>query len=81
MKQMRRFITLIACLLLSFHAVADDEGKEWLRKADAHYKAGRYDIAVGYYLKAAEFDETEAQFNLAMPCIMARVSNRTTHRP
>ena len=64
MKQMRRFITLIACLLLSFHAVADDEGKEWLRKADAHYKAGRYDIAVGYYLKAAEFDETEAQFNL-----------------
>ena len=61
---MRRFITLIACLLLSFHAVADDEGKEWLRKADAHYKAGRYDIAVGYYLKAAEFDETEAQFNL-----------------
>lgn len=64
MKLMRRFITLIACLLLSFHAVADDEGKEWLRKADAHYKAGRYDIAVGYYLKAAEFDETEAQFNL-----------------
>lgn len=64
MKQMRRFITLITCLLLSFHAVADDEGKEWLRKADAHYKAGRYDIAVGYYLKAAEFDETEAQFNL-----------------
>lgn len=64
MKQMKRFITLIACLLLSFHAVADDEGKEWLRKADAHYKAGRYDIAVGYYLKAAEFDETEAQFNL-----------------
>lgn len=64
MKQMRRFITLIACLLLSFHAVADDEGREWLRKADAHYKAGRYDIAVGYYLKAAEFDETEAQFNL-----------------
>lgn len=64
MKQMRRFITLIACLSLSFHAVADDEGKEWLRKADAHYKAGRYDIAVGYYLKAAEFDETEAQFNL-----------------
>ena len=64
MKQMRRFITLIVCLLLSFHAVADDEGKEWLRKADAHYKAGRYDIAVGYYLKAAEFDETEAQFNL-----------------
>lgn len=64
MKQMRIFITLIACLLLSFHAVADDEGKEWLRKADAHYKAGRYDIAVGYYLKAAEFDETEAQFNL-----------------
>ena len=64
MKQMRRFIALIACLLLSFHAVADDEGKEWLRKADAHYKAGRYDIAVGYYLKAAEFDETEAQFNL-----------------
>lgn len=64
MKQMRRFISLIACLLLSFHAVADDEGKEWLRKADAHYKAGRYDIAVGYYLKAAEFDETEAQFNL-----------------
>ncbi len=61
---MRRFIALIACLLLSFHAVADDEGKEWLRKADAHYKAGRYDIAVGYYLKAAEFDETEAQFNL-----------------
>ena len=64
MKQMRRFITLIACLLLSFHAVADDEGKEWLRKADAHYKAGRYDIAVGYYLKAAEFDETEDKFNL-----------------
>ena len=64
MKQYQRLIWLTICLFLSFHAAADDEGKEWLRKADAHYEAGRYDIAVGYYLKAAEFDETEAQFNL-----------------
>ena len=62
--QTRKWFLLMIGLLLSFQVAADDEGKEWLRKADAHYAAGRYDIAVGYYLKAAEFDETEAQFNL-----------------
>lgn len=56
--------TIICALLLSLCASADDEGKMFLKKANDHYAAGRYDIAVGYYLKAAEFDETEAQFDL-----------------
>ena len=57
-------IFIISLLLLSLKASADDEGKEYLRKANAHYEKGRYDIAFAYYLKAAEYDETEAQFNL-----------------
>ena len=58
-------ISLIVCSLLFFMtALADDEGKMYLNKANSHYAAGRYDVAVGYYLKAAEYDETEAQFNL-----------------
>lgn len=56
---------LIWCFLLfSLNAVGDDDGKSFLKKANDHYAAGRYDVAVGYYLKAAEFDETEAQFDL-----------------
>ena len=56
---------MVACsLLVSLAVMADDEGKEFLRKADAHYAAGRHDVAVGYYLKAAEYDETDAFFNL-----------------
>ena len=53
---------LIICSVLAF--ADNDEGKEYLRKANAHYEAGRYDVAVGYYLKAAEFDEVEAMFDL-----------------
>ena len=59
-----KILTVIGLLLFSLCANADDEGKMFLKKANDHYAAGRYDIAVGYYLKAAEFDETEAQFNL-----------------
>lgn len=59
-----KILTVIGLLLFSLCANADDEGKMFLKKANDHYAAGRYDIAVGYYLKAAEFDETEAQFDL-----------------
>lgn len=60
----RLFFTawLILCSIFAF--ADNDEGKEYLRKANAHYEAGRYDVAVGYYLKAAEFDEVEAMFDL-----------------
>ena len=54
----------ITLLMLSLDVLAGDEGKEYLRKANAHYENGRPDIAFSYYLKAAEYDETEAQFNL-----------------
>ena len=57
-------IMVLWSLLFSLNAVADDDGKMFLKKANDYYASGRYDIAVGYYLKAAEFDETEAQFNL-----------------
>ena len=60
-----RFLIILCLSLFSIYATADnDEGKEFLRKANAHYKAGYYDVAVGYYLKAAEFNEVEAMFNL-----------------
>lgn len=63
---MRNRLIITACLaLFSILVFADDnEGKEFLKKANAHYEAGRYDVAVGYYLKAAEFDEVEAMFDL-----------------
>jgi tetratricopeptide (TPR) repeat protein len=63
---MRNRIITTVCLALCclFVFADDDEGKEFLKKANAHYEAGRYDIAVGYYLKAAEFDEVEAMFDL-----------------
>lgn len=63
---MRNRLIIMACLTLcSLMVFAEgDEGKEYLKKANAHYEAGRYDIAVGYYLKAAEFDEVEAMFDL-----------------
>lgn len=51
-------------LLSSLPIMADDDGKELLKKANAHYEAGQYDVAVGYYLKAAEFNEVEAMFDL-----------------
>ena len=52
-------------IILPIFAIAGgDEGKEYLRKANAHYEAGNYDVAVAYYLKAVEFDEVEAMFNL-----------------
>lgn len=59
-----RFLFILCMSLFSLSIVADDEGKEFLRKANEHYKAGYYDVAVGYYLKAAEFNEVEAMFNL-----------------
>ena len=59
-----RFIFILCMSLFSLCIVADDEGKEFLRKANEHYKAGYFDVAVGYYLKAAEFNEVEAMFNL-----------------
>lgn len=62
--QINRLITIMIGLLFSFQATADEEGKEYLRKANAHYEVGNYDIAVSYYMKAAELDETEAQFDL-----------------
>lgn len=55
---------LTIAVLFPFLAYADDKGKEYLAKANANYEAGRYDIAVAYYLKAAEFDEVEAMFDL-----------------
>lgn len=63
---MKHRVLILLCLgLISIFAYADDdEGKEFLRKANAHYEAGHYDVAVGYYLKAAEFNEVEAMFNL-----------------
>lgn len=59
-----RILLLVMTFFLSLSSMAEDEGNEYLKKANDYYAAGRYDIAVGYYLKAAEFDETEAQFNL-----------------
>ena len=60
-----RFFIILCLSLFSVSAIADgDEGKEYLRKANAHYEAGNYDTAVAYYLKAAEFNEVEAMFNL-----------------
>lgn len=67
MMQTRLHIILllsIGLVMLPLTALADDEGKEYLRKANAHYEKGRPDIAFAYYLKAAEYDETEAQFDL-----------------
>ena len=61
---MTRKLLIICGLLTSLSMMADDEGKDFLRKADAHYAEGRHDVAFGYYLKAAEYDETEAFFNL-----------------
>lgn len=59
-----RFVITICMALATLFVFADDEGKLFLKKANDHYEKGRYDIAVGYYLKAAEFDEVEAMFNL-----------------
>ncbi len=60
-----RLLLLSFLWLSSLYAFADgDDGKYFLNKANNHYQAGRYDIAVGYYLKAAEFDEVEAMFDL-----------------
>ena len=60
-----RFFILLCLSIFSICAIADDdEGKIFLQKANDHYEAGNYDIAVGYYLKAAEFNEVEAMFNL-----------------
>lgn len=63
---MKHSFFIILCLsLFSISSIADsNEGKEYLRKANAYYEAGNYDTAVAYYLKAAEFDEVEAMFNL-----------------
>lgn len=60
-----RFLILLCLSLFSICTIADDdEGKKFLKKANDHYEAGNYDVAVGYYLKAAEFNEVEAMFNL-----------------
>ncbi len=59
-----RAILLLITLLVSLVVAAEGEGKMYLQKANAHYEAGHYDVAVGYYLKAAEFDEVEAMFDL-----------------
>lgn len=61
---MIRILIFVVTFLASLPTMADDEGKEYLKKANAHYEAGRYDAAVAYYLKAAEYDEVEAMFNL-----------------
>lgn len=63
---MRNSLLLMIWMLLSAVTVAadNDEGKAWLKKANAHYEAGHYDAAVAYYLKAAEFEEVEAMFDL-----------------
>ena len=60
----RYFILLCLCFISLFASADDDEGKKYLQKANDHYEAGHYDVAVGYYLKAAEFNEVEAMFNL-----------------
>ena len=64
MKRAFTFLMMLvgACLLSAM--TPDDEGQEWLRKANEKYEAGYYDVAVGYYLKAAEFDVVDAQFYL-----------------
>lgn len=66
MQKSKKIISLIIinALLFSLNILADDNGKMFLKKANEFYAAGRYDIAVGYYLKAAAYDVTEAQFNL-----------------
>ena len=60
----RIIITAIIAFLSVSAFAQGDMGKEYLQKANAHYSEGHYDVAVGYYLKAAEFDEVEAMFNL-----------------
>ena len=60
----RVFVFFCLCLLPFFCLAQDNPGKEYLQKANAHYEEGHYDVAVGYYLKAAEYDEVEAMFNL-----------------
>lgn len=57
-------VLLAIALLTPLLAMAEDEGREWLRKANVEYEAGHYDVAVGYYQKAADLDEAEAMFNL-----------------
>ena len=59
-----KLLVLLCSIMLPVCTMADDEGKKWLQMANEQYEKKQYDIAVGYYLKAAEFDETEAQFNL-----------------
>lgn len=59
-----RVILVLFTLLTSLMAFADDEGKMYLQKANAQYEAGHYDVAVAYYLKAAEFNEVEAMFDI-----------------
>lgn len=63
---MRHRILLAICLtLISATVLADgNEGKDFLRQGNAHYAAGRPDLAVAYYLKAAEYDDVEAMFDL-----------------
>lgn len=60
-----KILLIICSLLFSINTIATDEnGKSFLKKANEYYAAGQYDVAISYYQKAAEFDETEAQFNL-----------------
>ena len=59
-----RILLLSICIFASLPIVADNEGKEYLIKANAYYEAGRYEAAVSYYFKAAEKNEVEAMFNL-----------------
>ena len=59
-----RLLLILCALLFSVNAVGEEDGKSFLKIANEYYAAGRYEVAVGYYLKAAEYDETEAQFDL-----------------
>ena len=59
-----RIIMIVLSILTITEMAAQDEGKEYLRKANTHYESGNYDVAVGYYLKAAEHNEVEAMFNV-----------------
>ena len=62
-----KYINILLLCLMTMTGMADDfedEGRKWLRMGNEKYEQGYFDVAVGYYLKAAEFHVVEAQFYL-----------------
>ena len=63
----RKAVNILLLCLMTLSGMADDfddEGRKWLRMGNEKYEQGYYDVAVGYYLKACEFHNVEAQFYL-----------------